>query len=270
MKTSGQVLGILEALRAQLQRLSKTYDEARFFRDGLAVAIVGRPNVGKSSLLNILLARERAIVTEIPGTTRDLIEEHLDLEGLPVRIIDTAGIRHSDERIEREGIQRSLRAIEDSDCILAVFDSSVPLNGEDRDLLDRIRGRNAILVFNKTDLPCEPFPEDLSRSEMPRVRISTRTGEGLDQLKSLIVSTNLRNWRREREGVVVTNLRQKHAIDRTSEAIGRSSDALRADLPLEIVSLELRDGLAAISELTGAVTTETILDRIFSEFCIGK
>lgn len=268
--TSGQMEQGVEAVRRDLEHLSKTYDEARFFREGLATAIVGRPNVGKSSLLNALLQQDRAIVTPMPGTTRDVIEECLNISGLPVRIIDTAGIRDSDEVVEQEGIRRSLRALGDADCILAIFDGSTSLAPEDRDLIGKIAGKNAIVVINKSDLDEKIAFGGLLPHTCPVIRVSSLTGEGLDLLKSLIVSTNLRDWKEEREGVVVTNLRQKQAIDQAAAALGRAAEILRADQPLEIFALELRDAMDHIGSITGAVTHEAILDKIFSEFCIGK
>lgn len=260
----------LETTRQDLEQLSKTYDEARFFREGLATAIVGRPNVGKSSLLNALLQQNRAIVSDTPGTTRDLIEECLNISGLPVRFIDTAGIRNSDEMVEQEGIRRSLRALEDADCILVVFDGSMPLDAEDRDLIGKVRGRNSIIVVNKSDLDEKISFAGLLPHNSPLVRISTLTGEGLELLKSLIVTTNLRDWKEEREGVVITNLRQKQAIDQAVSALGRAAETLRREQPLEIYALELREALEHIGSITGAVTHEAILDKIFSGFCIGK
>lgn len=270
LKTSEQMGADLEAVAQELEKLSRTYNEARFFREGLATAIVGRPNVGKSSLLNALLARDRAIVTDRPGTTRDLIEEYINISGLPVRVIDTAGIRHSDETIEQEGIRRSLRALENADCILAVFDGSMPLDAEDHSLIRKISSGNAIIVVNKADLDEQISFGDLLPVNSPLVRVSTLTGEGIDDLKSLIVTTNLKEWKEEREGVVITNLRQKQAIDQSVTALGRAAQILGRNQPLEILALELRDALEQVGSLTGDVTHEAILDKIFSEFCIGK
>jgi tRNA modification GTPase len=209
-------------------------------------------------------------VTDTPGTTRDLIEECLNIGGLPVRIIDTAGIRNSPEMVEQEGIRRSLRALEDADCILAVFDGSVPLDPEDHDLIMKIRGRNSIIVVNKTDLDEQISFGDELPHDNPMVRISTLTGEGLDALKSLIVTTNLRDWKEDREGVVITNLRQKQAVEQAVAALGRAASILRQNQPMELFAFELRDALDHIGSITGAVTRDAILDKIFSEFCIGK
>jgi tRNA modification GTPase len=252
----------------KLTRLSASYEEGRFFREGLAVAIVGKPNVGKSSLLNALLQEDRAIVTHIPGTTRDLIEEYINLNGIPLRIIDTAGIRQSKDLVESEGVKRTLQAVERADMVLAVFDMSSPLTDEDREVLKRVKTAKSILVLNKTDLPQvvseREFPESL-----PKVKISAKTGEGLDDLKRRIETEVLKD-RAGTEGVMVTNLRHKIAIDRAADSLKRASSCLAEKMPLEIMAIELREALQSLGEITGAVTTEDILNRIFSQFCIGK
>jgi tRNA modification GTPase len=267
--TTGQMLARLKDAKQETEKLLKTYQEARFFREGLAVAISGRPNVGKSSLLNAFLEKDRAIVTEIPGTTRDQIEEFININGLPIRIIDTAGIRHSDETVELEGIRRSLDAIESADCIIAVFDGSEPLNNEDRELLNLIKGKNALIAVNKSDLPQEiSFDGVVNANEC--IHISALTGEGLEELKSVLFHSNLRDWKEEREGVIVTNIRHKQALENSCSALERAIAALTGNQPLEIFSIELRDALDSIGEIIGTVTTEDILNKIFSDFCIGK
>ncbi|MBI5101006.1 MAG: tRNA uridine-5-carboxymethylaminomethyl(34) synthesis GTPase MnmE [Nitrospirae bacterium] len=270
VKTNGHMLGRISDVRLELEKLSRTFDEARFFREGLSVAIVGRPNVGKSSLLNAFLERDRAIVTSIPGTTRDVLEEGLNIDGLPLRIVDTAGIRKADEVIEKEGIKRSLYALDNADYVLAVFDGSENLTEDDMELIELIRDKKGVMVINKTDLPPGISYEAMSGSGKKQVRISTLTGEGLAELKSEIIRANLENWDEEREGVVITNLRQKLCLDNAASALARSEAALTGGQPLEIFSIELRDALDGIGGLTGAVTNDMILDKIFSDFCIGK
>jgi len=260
----------LSAAIAEIRRLSNTFNEARFFREGLAVAIVGRPNVGKSSLLNLLLQKDRAIVTDLPGTTRDLIEDFLNINGLPIRIMDTAGIRSSEEIIEQEGIRRSMQAIEHADFIVAMFDGSEPLSQEDHELLNIIRLKKAVLVINKADLPQQISPEIGTAEAKPCTCISTITGEGIEDLKSLIFESNLHGWKEEREGVVVTNIRHKAALDSAAEALGRACSLLSGDTPLELFSIDMREGLDRIGEITGTITSDEILQRIFSSFCIGK
>jgi tRNA modification GTPase len=269
-KTLEELVGGLGKMRQDIEALSRTYSEGRFFRDGLSVAIVGRPNVGKSSLLNALLQRNRAIVTELPGTTRDVIEEHLNIEGLPVTIIDTAGIRMSEEVIEREGIRRSLEAMEKADFIIAVLDGSEEMKAEDLEILGKIGAKNALIAINKADLTVEISLAPVAASGRQYLYISAANGSGLEELKSALFDLNLRNWKEEREGVVITNVRHKSALDKAGVAVGRAMEILRENRPVELFSIEMREALDSIGGITGAITAEEILDRIFSDFCIGK
>ncbi|MFZ3138646.1 MAG: tRNA uridine-5-carboxymethylaminomethyl(34) synthesis GTPase MnmE [Thermodesulfovibrionales bacterium] len=256
-----------------IETLLKTYDEAKFFREGLSTAIVGRPNVGKSSLLNALLQKDRAIVTDIPGTTRDVIEEYLNIKGLPLRIMDTAGIRDVKDIVEKEGVRRSLRSIENADLVIAIFDQSEPLRDEDFEVMERIKNKTAIAVLNKCDLPAA-FSQDSFSSFIlhpsSSLHISATSGDGLEELKEAIFNSCLKDWKEEREGVVVTNLRHKTSIENALESLHRASQALTENQPVEIIAIELRQSLDKLGEIVGAVTTEDILNRIFSDFCIGK
>ncbi len=268
--TSAEMIRSLGKIREESDRLSRTFEEARFFREGLSVAIVGRPNVGKSSLLNALLQRERAIVTPTPGTTRDTIEEYLNIQGLPVRIVDTAGIRSPDGSVENEGIRRSIEALEEADFVIAMLDGSEGLNEEDREILAKITKKNAVLAINKCDLPMKMHLEEVMTTGKNHILISARNGDRLEELKSLIFQSALKDWKKEDEGIIVTNIRHKLALDRASASVARAIESLRSNQPIEIFALELRDALDGIGEITGAVTTDEILDRIFSNFCIGK
>jgi tRNA modification GTPase len=258
----------------ELQTLCKTYDEARFFREGLSTSIVGRPNVGKSSLLNALLKRDRAIVTEIPGTTRDVIEEYLNIKGLPLRIMDTAGIRDVQDIAEKEGVKRSLRSIDNADLVVGIFDSSEPLKEEDFEVIEKINNKNAIVVLNKCDLPAvfdsNAISLHLSHSTTNILNISATRGDGLEYLKDRIFESCLKDWKEEREGVVITNLRHMTAIENARTSLDRAVSALTENQPLEILALELRDSLNRLGEIVGEVTTEDILNKIFNDFCIGK
>jgi tRNA modification GTPase len=269
VKTNKQLVLQLETIKREIEQLSGSFQEARFFREGLSVAIVGRPNVGKSSLLNALLKRNRAIVTDFPGTTRDQIEEFININGLPVRITDTAGIRNSSEAVEKEGIRRSLDAINSSDYIIAMFDGSEPLTEEDFELLDKIADRNGILAINKSDLPSGISFSDIKKYRTTHLLISALTGDGLENLKSAVFNSNLKNWKEEREGVVVTNIRHKVALDRAALALEGAINSVDKQ-PLEIFAIDLREALDNIGEITGVVTSDDILNKIFSEFCIGK
>lgn len=268
--TLERIMEELLGIRQRLEKLSETFREARFFREGLAVAIVGKPNVGKSSLLNALLKKDRAIVTEFPGTTRDLIEDYLDIGGLPVRVLDTAGIRDTAEAIEREGVRRSIDAMAKADLIIAMFDGSRPVEEEDVAIAERIKEKKALIAVNKSDLPGELQLENIVVPGGKYINISALTGEGLDELKSAVFESVMGDRSLGRDGSVVSNIRHKLALDRASAAVGRAADVLAGGLPLEIFSIELRDGADSIGEITGSVTTEEILNRIFSDFCIGK
>lgn len=276
-----RILLEIKELRERLIGLSNSFEEGRFFRDGLKAAIVGRPNAGKSSLLNALLKRDRAIVTELPGTTRDVIEEYLSIKGLPVRIIDTAGIRETHDLTEKEGVARSLRAIDEADLIIGLIDGSKALHEEDFNVLNRLRSHKAIIAVNKIDLlPREETDERLKDYSDAIVGISAKTGKGLDALKDKMLEASMDNCRDgqfgiqktagENSGVIVTNIRHKAAIDRAIKALNRASEAADGRMPPEITAVEMRDALDRLGEIVGAVTTEDILDRIFSEFCIGK
>ncbi|MEJ2253900.1 MAG: tRNA uridine-5-carboxymethylaminomethyl(34) synthesis GTPase MnmE [Nitrospirota bacterium] len=261
---------LMEAARDGAASLAGTFREGRLFRDGVKTAIVGRPNVGKSSLLNALLSRSRAIVAEMPGTTRDVIEEHLSIRGLPLLMMDTAGIRGARDMVEEEGVKRSLKALTDADLVLAVLDASVPLAPEDRLVLDRLSDRNAVLVLNKCDLPMA-WEETLLGNDSfpPRVRTSAREGRGLEDLKDAIQRAALGSGAFRSDGVLVTTLRHKAALDGARRFIEAALDALASEPP-EITAVELREAMDRLAEIGGEVTTEDVLERIFSEFCIGK
>jgi tRNA modification GTPase len=254
----------IEDLVNEISALCRSYDEGRFFREGLKAVIAGRPNVGKSSLLNALLKRDRAIVTEMPGTTRDVLEEYININGLPLRIMDTAGIRQAHDMAEEEGVRRSLQAIEEADIVLGVIDGSVPLRDGDMSLVERLKEKNSILVINKIDL----LQADLSLSDaLPVFRVSAKTGEGLDALKDAIFNRCVHRDRTE--GVMVTNLRHKLALDAAERGLKAALGSLEGE-PLEITAMELREALDRLGEIVGTVTTEDILNKIFNDFCIGK
>ncbi len=301
--THEEILNKIIAISNKMQQLSETYENGRFFRDGMSIAIVGRPNVGKSSLLNAILETDRAIVTDIPGTTIDMIEEYINLEGIPARIMDTAGIREVHNLAEKEGVKRSLRAIEGADIILSVFDCTMPLSSEDIDVITKTRERKTIFIINKSDLPPSISEKDLNQYIMKDklsticnqvVNVSAKTKSGLDELKDSIINLLLggqgytfdKNNRQEHaklsrsethakyqdmpSSVIMTNLRHKNVIDKANEAMKRAQILLKKKEPLEIVAIELRDALSKIGEIIGNVTTDDILNRIFSNFCIGK
>lgn len=272
--TYNQLLESLQNMETELDKLLATYEEAKFFREGLSTAIVGRPNVGKSSLLNMLLKKDRAIVTDIPGTTRDVIEEYLNIDGLPIRIMDTAGIRHVEDIAEKEGVKRSLNSIQKADLVIAIFDKNEPLREEDHDVIKKITNKNTIIVLNKCDLSSTLDISDMrsliAQDGLPILSISATRGDGLDELKAAIVDSCLKDWKEEREGVVISNIRHKTALEHAVDSLRRAEHILTENKPLELLALELRDALDILGEIVGVVTKEDILNRIFSNFCIGK
>ena len=268
-----ELLRILEAARHRLQRLVDSGRQGRILREGAVVAILGRPNVGKSSLLNALLQSDRAIVTPIPGTTRDILEELLSIAGIPVRLVDTAGIRHTDDLVEAEGIRRSKLAWEDADLALILLDGSEPLSAEDLALVTSPEAVAAILVVNKCDLPAQ-----LTRAQLDAVcpdhggivDISATMRIGLDALRGMIRDRLMTNQLESRDGVLVTNLRHADACSRALLGVEQALQSAAADHAGELIAVDLRLAADALGEITGVITTDEILERIFSEFCIGK
>ena len=268
-----EVRGVLEETQQALERLIASYEEGRIVRDGITVAIIGRPNVGKSSLLNALLNVERVIVSEQPGTTRDVIDESLHVGGIALRLLDTAGLRQTQDRIEAEGIRRTEEAIADADALLFVIDGAMGVTEADRVLLDTHGERRSLLVVNKTDLPearSRPTPESHRRDGAGVVTVSARTGEGLDRLKSAIHNLFVADAHEAAPSVLVTRLRHRASLDRARGSLEEAGRSLQQGEAGECVALDLRAALDALGEITGAVSTEDILDRIFQDFCIGK
>jgi tRNA modification GTPase len=256
-----------DGLLAAIDSLLSSYTYGRILRDGFATAIVGKPNVGKSSLLNALLKQNRAIVTEVPGTTRDVLEEYLNIAGVPIKILDTAGIRHSHDIVEQEGVRRSIVAIGSADIVLFVIDGSQPYTSEDRRVMDEIKGKHVIAIINKSDLPRKL--EQLREPEA-QVSVSCRTGKGLEDLKSVISDQVKQGTIGSREHVWAVNQRHKTALEQTKESLQKALESITSGLSPEFISLDLRGALDSLGLITGATCTDDILERIFNDFCIGK
>lgn len=257
------------SIKKSMQSLADSFDMGRVLRDGLSVLILGRPNVGKSSLLNALLGEQRAIVTSIAGTTRDTLEEQLVLAGFPVRLIDAAGIRDTEDPIELEGVTRAQEKAGSADLILLVVDGSVPLCKEDQLAISLCRPASTLIVVNKCDLPIVVDVSTLP-SFVVTVEVSTRSGRGLESLRRAIVDLLASGPFAGDEGVVVTERRHLDALLLAIAALGRFSLAAGSNQPLECLAMDLRDALASIGLITGETTPDEILDKIFSSFCIGK
>lgn len=264
--TRDQLLARLDSAGKTMAALKRTAREGRILRRGIRAAIVGRPNAGKSSLLNLLLGQERAIVSPVPGTTRDTVEETADIRGIPVVFVDTAGLRATDDSIEAEGVRRSRAAAESAELILHVLDVSEPLDPEDASLLQEWRSRAVIRVLNKSDQPSLLHLPD----GMTGIGMSATSGRGLEALKEAIERLV---WlgRVTAENLPVTvNARQAEALERGEEGTRRAAEALAAGESLELVALEVRIALGALGEITGETTTDDLLDAIFGQFCLGK
>ena len=264
-----EMLQTMRSIRKELSQLSDGYESGRFFREGVAAAIVGKPNVGKSSLLNALLEKDRAIVTEIPGTTRDVIEDTLNIGGLPLRVMDTAGIRETHNLAEAEGIKRSLRAIDGADIVIAVLDGSASIDDADEELLRAVAHKKTIILVNKCDVRSPDFALPAGVKDI--VEASALTGDGIGNLKDMIYSVCISSSVRiDTETPLITNIRHKHSLDRASAALDEAITSFEGNIPLEVVAMYVREALDEIGAIIGTVTTDDILDKIFSEFCIGK
>jgi len=260
----------LSTLSTKIDEMADSFRRGRLLKDGLRVALVGRPNVGKSSLFNKLLSSDRAIVTEIPGTTRDTISEVINMEGIPVLITDTAGVRTSPDKIEQLGIERTRRAIADADLIVVVLDGSQPLVDEDLEIIREASNNHCVLAFNKSDL--ESFRSSNAQEvadNLPLVSVSARTGEGLDALCSNIIKPFTAGYLDE-SSFVITNARHYDLLRRTSESLQAAQELIQENVSEELILANLYEALRFLGEITGETTPEDILSQIFSTFCIGK
>jgi tRNA modification GTPase len=256
-----EILRRLDPLVAAVSALAASFAYGKLVHDGFTLAIVGRPNVGKSSLFNRLLEQDRAIVTEIPGTTRDVVSETASLGGIPVRLLDTAGIRLGQDVVESLGIERSYQAMADADLTVVVVDSSQPLATEDEALIERARNQGkCLIVANKCDLS----------SQTSFMAVSALTGQGVEELQTTIVERIAPAGRLEQEGGFITSLRHEQLLRESGEALAQARSAASSGIPHEMLLLDLYAALRPIDAITGATTADDILNRIFSTFCIGK
>lgn len=255
-----------------ISRLLETADSGKIIRDGLKTAIVGKPNVGKSSLLNSLARADRAIVTDIAGTTRDVIEEYVDLGGVPVILTDTAGIRETDDTVERIGVERSRRSIDEADLVLVMLDGSDLPTDEDIEVLNETRGKKRIIVINKTDLGRPKYTEAVkAKAGGARViEASAATGCGLDELTEEIKRMYRFGTAEIGGGAVITNIRHKKALIAAGEALGRAAGAISSGMPSDIASIDINEAINALGEITGETVSESIVNEIFHSFCVGK
>jgi len=260
----------LSVLSAKINDMADSFRRGRLLKDGLRVALIGRPNVGKSSLFNRLLSSDRAIVTEIPGTTRDTISEIINIEGIPVLITDTAGVRSSSDRIEQLGIERTRRAIADADLIIAVLDGSQALVDEDEEIIRDASRNRYVVALNKSDLEsfCSNNAQQID-DNLSLVPVSAKTGHGLDALCAEIIKPFTAEHLDE-SSFVITNARHYDLLRRTSESLQAAQGLLQENVSEELILANLYESLRFLGEITGETTPEDILSQIFLTFCIGK
>ncbi|WP_032123306.1 tRNA uridine-5-carboxymethylaminomethyl(34) synthesis GTPase MnmE [Clostridium amazonitimonense] len=266
--TSDRVQNNLNDIINKIQSLLDTANEGRIIREGLSMVIIGKPNVGKSSLLNSILMEQRAIVTDIPGTTRDVIEEYINLEGIPLKLVDTAGIRETDDLVEKIGVERSKEKINEADLVVLMLDLSRKLDDEDKEILDYIKDKKYIVLLNKLDLE-RKLEDNVFEGMENIIEVSAKTGEGIEILKKKIKDLFFKGEIKPTE-VMITNSRHKEALYRAKERCLAALNTLNSGISIDLASIDVRSAWMNLGEITGETLEEDIIDKIFSEFCLGK
>lgn len=269
--TYSKTINILENIETKLNKLSNSFENGKIIKDGIKMAIIGRPNAGKSSLLNEILKEERAIVTDIEGTTRDTIEEQVTISGIPFKIIDTAGIRESDDKIEKIGIEKSKKAANNSDVILAIFDISKPLNKEDYEIIDFINNKTAIIVLNKTDLSQnDETITKLNKINKKVIKVSVLKKQGIEEIYAKLIDMfNIKEIELDNENII-TNIRHKQLIDCAKQNAKEAIIALKSNMPIDIIAINVKEILENLGKITGETVSDDIIKEIFAKFCLGK
>lgn len=268
-----EVPDIAGAIRDMERRLDDMLAESksgRMMRDGVMAAIAGTPNAGKSSLLNRFLETERAIVTDVPGTTRDVIEEWISIQGVPICLVDTAGIRSTDDTVEQIGVRRAKEYMDRADIILVVVDQSRPLQEEDRQILETARGRQALIVLNKEDLQPAFATEELQSYGLPLLSISASTGAGMGELKDAMLSLALKQGLMAAQSALLANTRHIELVRQSREALQRALDTIEAGMPVDCAIVDIREAWELLGSITGDTVHDDIIEEIFSRFCLGK
>lgn len=270
--TTDDIRAVSQECRDRVEKLLMTADSGRIMRDGIKTAIVGKPNVGKSSLLNSLAREERAIVTDIAGTTRDVIEEYINLNGIPLALIDTAGIRKTEDTVEKIGVEKSKRSIEEADFVIVMIDGSSFFDDEDIEVLRATKDKKRIILINKTDLGQSKYVEAVkAKADSSHIiEVSAKTGMGLDLLAEEIKKIYKMGAIERSDGAVVTNMRHKSALIKAGEALGRVVEAIDMNMPSDIASIDINIAIDALGEITGETVSDDIVTAIFHSFCVGK
>lgn len=264
--------GELRALNDELGELLKTADTGKMIREGVKTAIVGRPNVGKSSLLNALLEENKAIVTDIPGTTRDVVEAYLNIDGIPYQLLDTAGIRETEDLVEQIGVERSKSSIEEADLVLMLMDSHAGLLDKDREILNQVKGKHVIYVLNKSDLESNITQEMLDEyfNNGRVIRISAKAQSGLSELKQVMKQVVMKGEAQVKNEATISNQRQKQALINAIKSLEKVIEAIEMGLPEDCLAIDLHDAFGHLGMIVGESIKEEIINQLFSRFCLGK
>lgn len=270
--TYQEISNMLTSVKEKLEKLEKSFDNGKLIKEGIKTAIIGKPNAGKSSLLNAILKEDRAIVTEYEGTTRDTIEEFVNIEGIPLKLIDTAGIRNAKDEVEKIGIAKSREIAKEADLIIAIFDSTKELSPEDLEILNLIKGKKSIVILNKIDLNAILSENDDRFTNISDniLKLSALNGEGLEKLYETISKMFSLNEINLDNEIVITNLRHKNLISKALINVKKSEEAIEQNMPVDIIAIFIKDILEDLGNITGDVVTDDIINEIFSKFCLGK
>lgn len=270
--TNAKALETLEKIEFELNKLNKSFENGKILKDGVKTVIVGKPNTGKSSLLNILLGEERAIVSDYEGTTRDTIEEFININGIPLKIIDTAGIRETEDEVERIGVKKAVGLIEQADLIIALFDSSRNLTEEDFNIINLIKNKKCIIILNKADLSQKNSETILYMSKLNKriIMASMKTKDGIDDVYKSISEMFGNNEINYNDGVIITNIRHKEQIVKAVESLKKAKETIKNNMPIDVLAINIKDILEHLGEITGNNVSEDIINKIFSKFCLGK
>ncbi len=269
--TNNEILTLLNRNKTKLEKLEKSFDNGKILKEGIKTSIIGRPNAGKSSLLNLLLKEERAIVTEVEGTTRDTIEEFISVEGIPFKIIDTAGIRETDDTVEKIGVKKAIEIAKSSDLILAIFDISRELSEDDFNILNILSNKNSIIILNKIDKNIVKIDEKiLEKYTKNIIKMSTLEGEGLEELFKLMLNVIKTEEISSDNELITINSRHKELIKNAENSLEKAINTLNSGMPVDVISIYIKEILEELGKITGESVTEDVINNIFSRFCLGK